>query len=147
LEERVVLTNVAFTRVGGVLITCLGKADPTDVEIDRMIERFKARDYQSLLFSAKGAGPNSKQRALIADYWKKTPEQKPPRTILLSDSMPARFVAQAISWLLGVDTRCFAPHELEAGLQHLGSPAPVADVAGTLAALHSAIEFKQRRVG
>ena len=140
------LTNIAVTRVGGVLITCLGQSDPTDAEIGKMIERFGQKDYQTLLFSARGGGPNSKQRARIADYWKAS-GQKPPRTILLTDSMAARFVAQVISMLIGTETRCFAPSELESGLAYLGHPAELADVAGCLAALHAALEFKQRRAG
>jgi hypothetical protein len=94
----------------------------------------------------RGAGPNSKQRARIADYWKKS-GRKTPRTVVLTDSAPARFVTQVISMLIGADTKCLAPSELETGLAYLGHPASVADVAGALAALHAALEFKQKRTG
>jgi hypothetical protein len=140
------LTNVALMRVGSVLITCLGKTEPTDAEIGKMIERFELNDYQALLFSARGGGPNSKQRARIADSWKAS-GRKPPRTVLLTDSMAARFVAQVFSILLGTETRCLAPDELESGLAYLGRPAELGDVAGCLAALHAALEFKQRQAG
>jgi hypothetical protein len=49
--------------------------------------------------------------------------------------------------LLGAETKCLAPGELEVGLAYLGHPAAVADVAGCLAALHAALEFKHRRTG
>ena len=146
LEERVVLTSIAFTRVGGVLITCLAHSDPTDAEIGKMIERFDQKDFQTMLFSARGAGPNSKQRARISEYWKNS-GRKTPRTALISDSIAARFVGQVISMLIGSELKCYSPNELESGLAYLGHPAPMADVAGALAALHSAIEFKQRRAG
>ena len=146
LEERTLLSNVAFTRVGSILITCLAQTDPTDAEIGKMIERFAVKDYQSLLFSARGAGPNSKQRARIAEYWKQS-GQKPPRTVLLTDSMAARVVGQLIGMLIGSETKCFAPGELEAGVAYLGHPAPVADVAACLAGLHAALERKQKRAG
>lgn len=146
LEERIVLTNMALTRVGNVLITCVAQSEPTDAEIRRMLERFAVKDYQVLLFSARGAGPNSKQRARIAEYWKQS-GQKTPRTVVLTDSMAARFVTQVIAMLIGAETRCLAPSELEAGLAYLGHPASVADVAGSLAALHAALEFKQKRAG
>ena len=117
-----------------------------DAEIGKMIERFDAKDYQTLLFSARGSGPNSKQRARIADYWKKS-GRKPPRTSLLTESVAARLVGQVISMLIGAEVRCFAPTEVESGLAYLGHPAAVADAAGCIAALHAALDFKQRRVG
>ena len=146
MEERIVLTNIAITRVGSVLITCLAHTDPTDAEIGKMIERFDVKDYQFLLFSARGAGPNSKQRARIAQYWKDS-GRKTPRTLLITDSIAARFVGQVISMLIGNELKSCAPDDLESGLAYLGHPVPVADVAGCLAALHSALEFKQRRAG
>jgi hypothetical protein len=66
---------------------------------------------------------------------------------LLTDSTAARFVAQAISWLLNSETKCFPQSEVEQALSYLGFLAPVADVSGSLAGLHAAIEFKQRRTG
>lgn len=140
------LANIAMARVGGVLVTCVAHADPTDAEIDKLIERFTVQDYQSLLFAVRGTGPNSKQRARIADYWKKS-GRKTPRTVVLTDSAPARFVTQVIAMLLGADTKCLPFSEVESGLAYLGYPAAVADVAGCLAALHAALEFKQRRAG
>jgi hypothetical protein len=140
------LTNMALTRVGSVLITCLAHTDPSDAEIDKMLARFETQDYQTLLFSARGAGPNSKQRARIAEYWKKS-GRKTPRTVVLTDSVAARFVTQVISMLLGAETKCLSPSELESGLAYLGHPVGVADVAGALAALHAALEFKQKRTG
>lgn len=140
------LTNMALTRLGSVLITCLAQTDPTDAEVEKMLARFALKDYQTLLFSARGAGPNSKQRARIAEYWKQS-GQKTPRTLVLTDSIPARFVTQVISMLLGAETKCLPPSQIEAGLAYLGYPAAVADVAGCLAALHAALEFKQRRTG
>ncbi len=146
MEDRIVSNNMAMTRVGSVLVTCLGTNDLTDGEVDQMIRRFGAADYQTLLFSARGAGPNSKQRGRIAEFWKRTPTGKPPRTVVLTDATAARFVTQAISWLLNVDTKCLALNELPQGLSYLGSPAPLADASATIAGLHAAIEFKQKRV-
>jgi hypothetical protein len=140
------LTHIALTRVGSVLITCLTQSDPSDAEIGKMLERFERQDYQTLLFSARGAGPNSTQRARIADYWKKS-GRKTPRTLVLTESISARFVTQVFSMLLGADTKCLAPSDLEAGLAYLGHPAGVADVAACLASLHAALEFKQKRTG
>lgn len=140
------LASMAIARVGGVLVTCQSQMDPTDAEIDKMIERFDLQDYQKLLFSARGTGPNSKQRARIADYWKKS-GRKTPRTVVMTDSASARFVTQVITMLIGTDTKCLPHSEIEAGLAYLGSPAPTADVAGCLAALHAALEFQQKRTG
>ncbi|MFT3927034.1 MAG: hypothetical protein QM778_31095 [Myxococcales bacterium] len=128
-------------------MTCVGAGDPSDAEVDQMIKRFAMADFENLLFSARSGGPNSKQRARIAEYWKSTPTGKPPRTVVISDSAAARFVTQAISWLLGVDTKCLPSKELEQGLAHLGCSNLFAEVAGTIASLHAAIEFKARRTG
>jgi hypothetical protein len=40
----------------------LGVNDPTDDETTQLIKRFQVNDLQTMLFSARGAGPNSKQR-------------------------------------------------------------------------------------
>jgi hypothetical protein len=148
VEQRVVLDNVAFTRVGKLLVTCFGTSDPTDDEIEKFCERLAMRDYEAMLYSARGAGPNSKQRARITKFWKEAGGAV-PRTAVLTDSAPARWVTQAFSWLLNVDTKCFASSELPQALSYLGPVAVLADVAGTDKALHSAIEqkLKQRRTG
>jgi hypothetical protein len=142
----VVLTNIAYARVGKLLMMCTSATDPTDAEIDTWIQRLATRDYEVLLFSARSGGPNSKQRARIAEYWRKS-GRKVPRAALVTASAPARFIMQAISLLLNVEGKSFAPEELETALGYLGMPAPLADVSGSLAALHAAIEFKQRRTG
>lgn len=147
MDERLVLTNMAMTRIGSVLVTCIGTNDLTDQEVDQMIKRFGVADFESILFSARGAGPNSKQRARIAEFWKSSSAGKPPRTVVISDSAAARFVTQVFSWLLGMDVKCLPSRDLAQGLAHLGSPAPLADVSGALAGLHAAVEFKQKRTG
>lgn len=148
MDERIVLTNVAMARAGRVLVVCLGENDLMDPEVDQMVVRFAKRDFEVMLFAARGPGPNSKQRAKIADYWKKaTPGGKSPRSVVLTDSAAARFVTQAFSWLLGIDTRCFPTREVANGVEHLGMSASLPEVERTIDALHSALEFKQRRVG
>jgi hypothetical protein len=142
VEDKIVLTNIAMARVGSVLVTCLGISEPSDQEVEQMIKRFAGADFDALLFSARSGGPNSKQRARIAEYWKSTPGGKPPRTVVLTDAMAARFVTQAISWLLNVDTKCLPSAEVEQGLAYLGRPNLLAEVSGSLAGLHAAIEFK-----
>jgi hypothetical protein len=146
MEGRVVLAHVAMARVGNVLVTAIGADDLADGEVAEMIERFDKKDFQALLFAARGAGPNSKQRGMIAAYWKNNWSKTPP-TALISDSTAARFVAQAFAWLLNHELKAFASSELEAGTKYLGSSAPLAEVASAIAALHAAIELKHRRTG
>jgi hypothetical protein len=57
----------------------------------------------------------------------------------------AHSATQVIAMLIGMEAKCTTPSDLEAGLAFLGHPAPVAEVAGCLAALHATLEFKQRR--
>ncbi|MFT3922277.1 MAG: STAS/SEC14 domain-containing protein [Myxococcales bacterium] len=146
MEGRVVQAHFAMARVGSVLVTAIGQGDLTDDEIGEMIKRFDVKDFQTLLFAARGAGPNSKQRGRIADYWKKS-WAKTPRTGLVTDSTAARFVAQAFAWLLNNEMKAFPSAELDAAVAYLASTASVAEVAGAIAALHTAVEFKQRRAG
>jgi hypothetical protein len=138
------LNNLAYAKIGKLLMMCTGKVEPTDDEISHWLERLAAYDYDALLFSSRGAGPNSKQRARIAEFWRAS-GRKVPRTALLAESAAARFIMQAISWLLGVEAKSLPPDELRDALTYLGNPAPLPEVSGTLASLHAAVEFKQRR--
>src|SRR5918994_466701 len=113
MEGRVVQAHFAMARIGSVLVTAIGQGDLTDNEIDEMIKRFDVRDFKTLLFAARGSGPNSKQRGRIADYWKKG-WAKTPRTALITDSTAARFVAQAFAWLLNHEMKAFASAEVGA---------------------------------
>jgi hypothetical protein len=85
------------------------------------LDRLRIPDFDKLLVSSPvDAGPNSKQRRLVADYWKASGRSM-PRVARLTAPV-ARGAFTALSWLLSnLPMRAFAPDDIVGALTWLGS--------------------------
>lgn len=144
---RVVLKSTAYARVDDVLLQCTGSVDVSEADLSEWITRLSTFDYQALLISVRGGGSlTSKQRGRIGEFWKRS-GRKPPPTALLTDSMVARHVATAITWLVNAPLKAFEVSEVEAAVTYLGGNAKATEVSRTLNSLHAALESKIKHTG
>jgi hypothetical protein len=145
MSNSVVLETLAHTRTEDVLLLVSGDRDASDADLERWLARLAVFDYKHLLIAACGeGGHSSKQRARIADFWKRSGRQA-PRVAILTDSVVGRCVVTALSWVLGNPTRAFASQEHAAALTFLGSKVDPAAVAREISALHAGLRSGARR--
>jgi hypothetical protein len=122
-EGITILPTLAFARAGDTLLLCyLRPQGPSDSDWEVWLDRLRIPDFDKLLVSSPvDAGPNSKQRRLVAEYWKASGRSM-PRVARLTASPVARGAFTALSWLLSnLPMRAFAPNDLVGALTWLGS--------------------------
>ncbi|MFT3924628.1 MAG: hypothetical protein QM778_18960 [Myxococcales bacterium] len=142
---RVVLKTMGWVRVDDVLIQCAGLHDTDDAELTEWLVRLGTFDYQALLISVRGGGGlTSKQRGRIGDFWKKA-GRKPPPTALLTDSVVARHIGTAITWLIGSPLKGFEPGDVAAATAYLNCKAGAVEIGHTLDSVHTALAMKGKR--
>jgi len=128
---------MAMTRHGRLMIAVLNGGAPTDDEWNRWIELGKPRlgaDIRCVIDVYESPGPNARQRQLLTP-WK---DKVDMRTAVLSDSIIARGVVTAVSWL-GIQNKAFVPGDVEGAARYLGlSPAEHAIASDQLAMLRKA---------
>lgn len=117
------LPTLAFGRVGPLLCLCyLRHRGPSDADWNVWLDRLRDTDFHALLISSPfEGGPNSKQRRLVAEYWKGS-GRLPPRVARLTASPITRGAFTALSWLIPhLPMRAFGPAEIPEALAWLGS--------------------------
>ncbi len=121
--EAAILPTLAFARIGDTLFLCYTHRDgPSDRDWAAWLDRLAIDDFDKLLVSSPvEAGPNTRQRRGVGEYWKGSARSR-LRIARLTASPVARGAFTALSWLLSDHTmRAFAPAELPEALAWLGS--------------------------
>jgi hypothetical protein len=121
--EAALLQTLAFARIGDTLFLCYThRQGPSDRDWAAWIDRLAIDDFDKLLVSSPvEAGPNTRQRRDVGEYWKGTARTR-LRIARLTASPRTRGAFTALSWLLSDHTmRAFAPSELPEALAWLGS--------------------------
>jgi hypothetical protein len=144
---RVVLSNWAFARVGDILVLCTqGDHPPSEPDFDVFMKRLQTHDYKTVLVHAIGGMSSPKQRARMAEYFKARGKTIPPCAVL-TDSMTARAVMTALSWLMsGWAMKSFPLAQLEGALLWLDvSASGTSIVAESIAGMHAALSQYEHR--
>jgi hypothetical protein len=118
-----ILPTLAFARIGDTLFLCYtNREGPSDGDWAAWLDRLAIDDFGKLLVSSPvEAGPNTRQRRVVGEYWKGSARSR-LRIARLTASPTARGAFTALSWLLSDHTmRAFAPAELPEALAWLGS--------------------------
>jgi hypothetical protein len=121
--EVTLLPTLAFARIGDTLFLCYTHREgPSDRDWATWLERLAIDDFDKLLVSSPvEAGPNTRQRRVVGEYWKSSARTR-LRIARLVVSPVARGAFTALSWLLSDHTmRAFDPAELPEALTWLGS--------------------------
>jgi hypothetical protein len=91
-------------------------APPTDDEWERWMAYYRGRTQgRALVESHEGAGPNAKQRKLLAERT----QGVDLRAAILTDSLVARGIVTAIAWL-GIPQAAFPPGHFQQAGDFLG---------------------------
>jgi hypothetical protein len=89
---------------------------PTDEEWDRWMRYYDGRtEGRALVESYEGAGPNAKQRKVLAERT----QGIDLRAAILTDSLVVRGIVTAIAWL-GIPQRAFPPGHFQQAGEFLG---------------------------
>jgi len=121
--EATILPTLAFARIGDTLFLCYTHREgPSDRDWATWLDRLAIDDFDKLLVSSPvEAGPNTRQRRIVGEYWKGSVRSR-LRIARLTASPVARGAFTALSWLLSDHRmRAFAPAELPEALAWLGS--------------------------
>jgi hypothetical protein len=105
-----------FTHFDRVLIAVHDADPPTDEEWERWMELFRGRTETLVLVeSFDGAGPNAKQRRVLAERTQGIDFG----AAIMTDSTVARGIVTALSWL-GMPQRAFSPGNYKQAGLYLG---------------------------
>lgn len=139
-ESDTVLPSLAFAAVGELLVLCYGPGDPSDADFDVWLVRERRMEHRALLIHTAGGSPNAKQRARVAETVGPRGALRPP-VVLLSDSLAARTIMTAFTWLLGSahPMRAFPPDALPDALVWLGVGTTAPTTREAIARLQSGI--------
>lgn len=117
------MTTMLFERVGDLLVLVHGVQNPSETEWNAYVEYARAAVHSAqpltaLLVTTLGGSPNASQRKAIltAGGAKLVP------TCVCTDSMVARGVITAISWLSSVSMHALPLHDIESALRVLEVP-------------------------
>jgi hypothetical protein len=99
-----------------VAIAVHDEVPPTDEEWERWVEYFRGRtEGRALVETHEGAGPNAKQRKVLAERTRGIDL----RAAILTDSLVARGIVTAIAWL-GIPQRALPPGQYQQAGDFLG---------------------------
>jgi len=121
--EVTILPTLSFARIGDTLFLCYTHREgPSDRDWAAWLDRLAIDDFDKLLVSSPvEAGPNTRQRRVVGEYWKGSARSR-LWIARLTASPVARGAFTALSWLLSDHTmRAFAPAELPEALAWLRS--------------------------
>jgi len=143
---RVVLSTWAFARVGDMLVLCTrGEHAPPEADFAIFMQRLTRNDYKMTLIHAIGGMSSPKQRGQISEYFKSRGGPIPPCAVL-TDSVTARAVMTALSWLRsGWAMKSFPLGQLEGALHWLDASVSPAIVAESIAGMHAALRSLPER--
>jgi hypothetical protein len=146
-RDTTVLECYAFARVGELLILCAqGEGEATPRDFEAWIERLGTNDFTKLLIHDRGARPNAKQRARIAEFWRMSGRPS-PKTVLLTDSAVARYILTALEWLLNSPTKAMPIDHVDQALAWLEFKGAPAQVEFLIRDMQEALSRKQKQHG
>ena len=117
VEQLAANTSMVFERAGGTMVVAHGPANPSDAVWDAYVAtmaELRSQVGRALVFTA-GGSPNAKQRANLGQHAGKI------RAAILTDSIVARGVVTALSWL-GVSIAAFPPAQVTGAMDYIGVP-------------------------
>jgi hypothetical protein len=120
---------------GRVYVCVVRDVEPTDREWAYFVELCRQRDGQDIrcLVESHKTGPNAKQRKALADATTGIDY----RAAILTDSIVARGIVTALSWL-GVPQRAFAPDDFASAGNYLTLTPAELELA-----MHELLEMRQ----
>jgi hypothetical protein len=115
--------SVGAATVEGILICVHGEEEPNDVDWAVFLNELRARGRvaEGVLVHSLGGGPNARQREAARVVWREAlgSEGAVPDHAVLTASALVRGIVTVAAWFFPRTPRSFAPHEVEAALNHL----------------------------
>jgi hypothetical protein len=143
IRDKRVVSSWAFAMLDDLLVLCARDTlEPVEADVAAWLEYAGKNPLTKMLVHSLGSMPNAAQRRRIAALFA---ERAHPRTLLLTHSRPARFVAEAFRWLLRQEIHSLTPERLEDGLAWLGFRGSREEVARLIAQLHRELEAGHER--
>jgi hypothetical protein len=112
------MATAAMSFVGDVLVAVQTRANPTDHEIDRMLEAIEKRpagETLRMLVVSSGGASNGLQRQRIIEVI----EKRKIRLAVVTSSTEARGNATVLGWFVE-GMKCFSAEQFEGVCHHLG---------------------------
>jgi hypothetical protein len=115
--------SVGAATVEGILICVHGEEEPSDADWAVFLNETRARGRvaEGILVHSLGGGPNARQREAARVLWREVlgSDAKIPDMAVLTASALVRGIVTVAAWFFPRTPRSFAPHEVDAALNHL----------------------------
>lgn len=120
--------TMSFEYIEGVMVVIHTATNPSDAEWERYVLEMERATLEgvmtALVVFTPGAGPNAKQRNLVASMWQRV-GQNPP-TVIITPSSLVRAVITALNYFLPNRIEAFRPSKVPQALASLNLPPEVA---------------------
>lgn len=130
------MSSMAFRIVNGVCVVVHSAESASDAEWDHYVDTLsrRAADFQGVLVLTYGGAPTGHQRERVLKAWLRTPYR--PSFAVLTNSLFARAVVNALSWVVRERIKAFDESDLDGAFAYLAlNRAQREAVIATLASL------------